>query len=257
MFSVLGKNGVMFAKFMRRSMIALASGDHELEFNCFMSSRTVSPEGWKTLEYILKQKHTSLNHTTGLNRALDYIDGDYVVLSDTDIAILSPNWDRYLINTIQNKNIDILGVDHWENNRGYQKFPIVTFFIAKSQSHLRAQPDLRPNLVKYPNKHGQGANVITVNTQEEAYIYGKKIGSDFLQDSGWQLPYKYKTAGLRGRIFSKSEQLIQQIPQIWNFDEEIGICHKGKGSKRRQSHASKFFKAVRAYVKQSHGIEIK
>lgn len=254
-FSVLGKNGVMFSNFLRQNMIALSCGDHELEFNCFMSSKTKPAKGWNALEYILKQAHTSLNHTTGMNRALDYIDGDYVIFSDTDVAMLVPDWDRYLINTINDRNIDILGVGHWNHPRGYQGFPIVTFFIAKSLSHLRAQPDVRPSLIEYPNKHGVGAEIIKIKTQQEAYIYGRRIGSKIMRDSGWQLPCAYKMAGLRGRVLSPGPAYaLQFVPQMWKFEKQFGICHKGKGSKRRQNQAIKFFRSVEAYVAKTHGI---
>lgn len=256
-FSVLGKNGVMFADFLRRNMTVLSSGEHELEFNCFMSSKANAPKGWTTLEYILKQKHTSLNHTIGMNRALEYIDGDYVVFSDTDVAILAPNWDQYLIEAINKHGIDILGVGHWDNPRRYQKFPVVTFFMAKSLSHMRAQPDMRPNLIQYSNKLGVGAKQIKIKTEQEAFIYGKRIGSRILQDSGWNLPWSYKMAGLRGKVLTPaSAYALQYVPQIWNFKKQLGICHKGKGSKRRQSHAMKFHKSVAGYVLKTYGIKI-
>lgn len=255
-FSVLGKNGVIFADFLRRNMAILSSGDHELEFNCFMSSKTKPPKGWHALEYILKQEHTSLNHTTGMNRALDYIDGDYVIFADTDIAMLAPNWDQYLIGAIDKHGVDIMGVGYWDNPRGYQGFPVVTFFMAKSLSHLRAQPDMRPNLVEYSNKHGVGAKTIKIRTQQESFIYGKRIGSRIMQDSGWNLPYAYKMAGLRGAVFSPaSAYALQYVPQIWSFKKQFGICHKGKGSKRRQSHAMKFHRSVAAYLLKTHGID--
>ena len=168
-----------------------------------MSSRTTPPRGWTALEYILKQKHTSLNHTTGLNRALDYVDGDYVILTDTDVAIMVPNWDQYLVKEIERRNLDILGMGHWDHPRGYQGFPIVTFFIARSSSYVRANPDFRPNLCEYPNKHGMGAKEIYIKTDREAYIYGKPKGSPILLDSGWRLPGCFKDLNMRGDVFSK------------------------------------------------------
>lgn len=257
-FSVVGKNGIMFSDFLYHNMVALSSHNHELEFNCFMSSKATPPTGWHARESILKQQHTSVNHTVGLNRALDYIDGDYVVFADTDVAMLMPNWDQYLVEKIKEQKIDILGVGHWDNPRGYQKFPIVTFFMAKSQAHLRAKPDLRPNLVEYPNKYGVGANIIKIETQQESDIYGQPVGTIILQDSGWQMPKSYKEAGLRGQTLARGkEYAIKFVPQIWKFGKQLGVCHKSKGTRRRKRVASAFFKSVRAYVKDTHNIEIK
>ena len=248
----------MFARFLRDTMIHLASDEHDISFNCFMSSKSKPPKGWKTLECILKQKHTSLNHTTGLNRILDYIDGDYIVCTDTDVAILAPNWDKFLIDQMNRENLEILGVDNWDNPRFYTKFPLVTFFIARSLSYMRAQPDLRPELVDYPNKHGIGAKIKRIKTSRDTYIYGKRTGHTILLDSGWQLPYKFKTLNMKGATLKQAkEYALQYVPQSWKFDKELGVCHKGKGSKRRQSHAMKFFGSVRHYLSKKYGVEIK
>ena len=257
-FSVMGKNGVIFSQFLRETMIKLASGQNELEFNCFMSSKVEPPKGWKNLEHIIKQKHTSLNHTTGLNRALDYINGDFVICSDVDVAMLCSNWDSMMIEEMEKQNLDIFGVGHRSDGRGYRNFPIVTFFMAKSYSHLRAQPDLRPALIKYPNKYGQGAEVIRIETEKESFIFGKKRGHSLLKDSGWQLPYCYKNAGLKGQVFTEApEYQIQYVPQTWVMDGKFIVGHKGKSSKRRQSHGFKFTKSIATYIAKVYGIELK
>lgn len=251
-FSVLGRNGILFAKLLRHTMLVLSSGRNELEFKCFLNCDPNPPKGWHALECITKQKHTSLNHATGMNRALDYIDGDYVIFADSDVAILAPNWDEYLIKRIEQENIDILGIGH-HNSSGYQNFPIVTFFIAKSLSHLRAKPDMRPVLVPTPGWQGFGAKMTTITTERGASIYEKPIGSDLVLDSGWRMPYAYKTAGMRGAIFTPGKPYtIPNVPQIWEFDGILGICHKGKGSKRGNLDiVQNFIKSVEDYIATS------
>ncbi|MHA2281505.1 MAG: glycosyltransferase family A protein [Promethearchaeota archaeon] len=257
-FTVLGKNGIMFANFLRKTILQLSSGDHEFSFNCFMSSEANPPEHWEGLEYILKQEHTSLNHTTGLNRIIDYIDGDYVIVTDADVALLIPQWENLLIRDMNRRGIDILGVDHWDHPRGYRGFPIVTFFITKSSAFLKAQPDFRPSLTPYRNQLGTGAKEITIRTAEEVYLFGRPKGKRLLQDSGWQLPICYKKASLRGEVLQKASTYAfdNQVPQVWKIGKQLGVCHKGKSSKRRQSKALKFFKSISAYIEQTHGISI-
>ena len=257
-FSVLGKNGIMFAKFLRKTMTALASGNHDIEFNCFMNSAAAPPDGWTVREYILKQKHTSLNHTTGLNRISEYVAGDYVIASDTDVALVMPNWDEFLINKMENQRWDILGIDHWDHPRGYENFPVVTFFMSKSLSFLKAQTDFRPAYHDYANRHGIGAKEMVIDNQRDAYIFGKEKGQTLLKDSGWQLPLTYKSAGLRGTVFPKAAPYAvrPQVPQAWFFDDTFGICHKGKGSKRRQSKGVKFFEEVKEYLKEKWNVRI-
>lgn len=257
-FSVLGKNGVIFAEFLKKTMLALASGQHEFTFHCFMSSKTGPPEGWNVLEYILKQKHTSLNHTTGLNRVLDYAKDDFILITDADVALLTPNWDTFFIDNMEKNDIDIFGVDHWNNLRGYKNFPIVTFFVAKTTSYLRARPDLRPNLREYSNYLGIGTESITISTNEDIFLYGACRGTSILQDSGWNLPISFKQANLRGKVLKKARAYdIDLVPQIWKIENQLGICHKGKSSKRRQSKAFKFFKSIAAYIEETHGITIR
>jgi hypothetical protein len=155
------------------------------------------------------------------------------------------------------KGIDILGIDHWDHPRGYRGFPVVTFFMTTGIALLKARPDFRPNLVSYSNKHGVGAKEIKISTPEEVFLFGKSKGSTLLQDSGWQLPSSYKKANLRGEVLPRAPAYaIQQTPQIWKIKKNLGICHKGKSSKRRQSKAFKFIKSVSSHIEHSHGISI-
>ncbi len=260
-FTVLGKNGKMFANFLHTTMTRLSSGEHDLEFNCFMSSETNPPKHWIALEYILKQKHTSLNHTVGLNRIQDYVNGDFVIVTDADIALLVPNWDTFFIDSMNKVNIDIFGIDHWRQIHthpvGYLKFPIVTFFVAKSHSYLRAQVDYRPNLDGYQNRLGIGSQHYKISTPEDQYIFGRKIGTTIRLDSGWQMPYAYKKANLQGKTLLQGHEYdINLVPQIWMINGQMGICHKGKSSKRRKGTAMNFFNTVSEYVNRVHGIKL-
>lgn len=256
-FTVHGKNSALFSDFLYDNMTALSSGQHELEFNCFMSAQKDPPASWNHLESILKQEHTSLNHTIGLNRALNYMDGDYVICCDTDIALLQPDWDQYLINELIARNIHILGIGHAPISRGYQNFPIVTFFIARTSDYTRVRPDLRPDMHQYPNHRGIGAREVLIESEEEAAIFGKEVGSELLRDSGWQLPLIFKRAGLKGDVFKSGKPyIIEYVPQIWEFGETWGLCHKGKGSKRRQSQVREFHRSVARYIQSQYGVEL-
>jgi len=239
-------------------MDALCSSENTLEYNCFMSSKTKPPSGWNCLEYIIKQKHTSLNHTTGLNRALDYLDGDYVVCTDADISVLTPNWDLKMIAHMKENDLSILGSGFWNVTGRYTGFPTVTFFIAKSEHHLKVNPDLRPTLEVYPNKWGWGAAKQEIKNDEESSIFGIPIGSIMQMDSGWRLPAAYKKNGFKGEVFEDFEQygVGNHIPQVWSLNGEPIVCHKGKSSKRRQSHAVKFTRSAASYIHKKHGIKI-
>ena len=247
-FTVLGRNGVMFSDFLRETMIGFKSGENNLEFNCFASAYRPPSEGWKWLESILKQSHTSLNHTSGLNRIVDYVNGDYIVVTDTDIAILCPNWDKVLIEKMEKENLDILGVG-LNTPMAYKKFPAVTFFIAKSNSYIKINPDLRPDVGIYPNKRKLlGVKTMKIKTEEESNIFNLCIGELLLKDSGWQLPLLYKKNNLHGMIFSLLPiYTIDKVPQLYALDGQYMVAHKGKGSKRRQSKALEFIKSIKQY----------
>ena len=246
-FTVLGKNGVIFSDFLRETMIGFKSRENELEFNCFASAYRPPSEGWNWLESILKQSHTSLNHTSGLNRIIDYINGDYIVITDTDIAILCPNWDKVLIEKMEKENLDILGVGI-DAPMTYRNFPAVTFFIAKSDSYIKINPDLRPDIGPYTNQRGIGVKTIKIETEEESNIFNLRIGKTMLKDSGWQLPLLYKENNLRGMVFSQLPiYTIDKVPQLYALDGQYIVAHKGKGSKRRQSKALEFIKSIKQY----------
>lgn len=248
-FTVIGKNGYLLSGLLLGSMKSLSSSDIKINYNCIMSSRRTPPDGWNWVESVIKQKHTSLTHTTGLNRIYDYIQSDYTIVTDADIAVLTNNWDQKLIDEIEKRDVDILGVTHWGSHLG--NFPIVTFFIARSASLLDARPDFRPNLEDYPNKWGVGTHLMKMS-QERSKILGCAPGRLFQMDSGWQIPFAFLEKGYKGSVFKKivnPNDILKHIPQAWRILHNPIVCHLGKSTKRRQGRVVKYVRAVRRYVK--------
>ena len=85
------------------------------------------PKGWTKVDTIDDIGHCSMNHGLAFNKALQYVESEYVVFCDVDIAMLYTGWDNVIVENLN--DVDCFGFD--ENSRRYNKFPAVFLFAFK------------------------------------------------------------------------------------------------------------------------------
>lgn len=249
-FSVIGKNGKMCSSFLYQLMTKLRSEAYSIRFKAMMSSRNPPPE-WEVQEYIPKLAHTSLNHTTGVNAIKEHVNSEYLIVSDVDMAPLCQDWDKKIINRMRELKVDIFGIDHWSEIRTYSGFPIVTFFIVRTETFLKVNCDFRPTYQPYPNKRGMGCKPMIIENKNQSRIYQRPIGFELLQDSGWQMPKTFKELGYTGAVLDQVEDprsIIREVGQMWHIEEEPVLAHLGKSTKRRQGRIYKWHNSIRNYL---------
>lgn len=249
-FSVIGKNGKMCSSFLYQLMMKLSSKKYSIRFKAMMSSRNPPPE-WEVQEFMPKLEHTSLNHTVGINAIKKYVNSEYLIVSDVDIAPLCQDWDKKIIARMHELEVDIFGIDHWSETRTYSGFPIVTFFIVRTETFLKTNCDFRPTYQPYPNKRGIGCKPMVIKNEEQVKIYQRPIGFELLQDSGWQMPGTFKKLGYTGEVLEQVKDprsIIKEVGQMWHIGGEPILAHLGKSTKRRQGRIYRWHMSIRNYL---------
>lgn len=190
----LGPNSAKYAEYLKHTCEVFASGKHKIHWKCMESVGADGiPDGYKYLGKSKNTGHNSLNHGTAMNDALNYVEHDYVVFIDADIAIVHQDWDIIVVNEL-NQN-DCFGVSYGHSKK-YKDFPTVYIFAFRSYILEKAQLDFRPKVT--PGKDSP----YRYKLGEEAKYFNMKAGQIIKCDTGWQLPLIIKKAG-----FTKSKSM--------------------------------------------------
>jgi len=92
-----------------------------------------------------KSKNLSA-HALGLNFGFDHIDSEFLLIVDPDIYLFKKNWDKFFINELTNKNIDLIGTKYpswWLGT--YHNFPSPIFCFSKYSTMQNLKPNWLPN----------------------------------------------------------------------------------------------------------------
>jgi len=216
----ISKNSADYAEFMRYHCEKLKSGKHEIIYKCIESVDAERlPKGYKCVTKTGDSNHNSLNHSLALNIAKNFIENDYVIFIDADIAILYPNWDDIIINEL---NTTACFGASYNDKLKYKNFPNLYLFAFRSYILDKVKLDFSPKLNKGKNK----IQKFKIN-KEEAKIFGLKEGSILKCDTGWKLPLIIKPAGFNGKILEavsmKSKK--SQLPFENNVHKRFCFLH--------------------------------
>jgi len=195
-FTFIGPNSSDYAEYLKYTCEKFLSGKHIINWKCIESVGAEKlPREFKCVAKGPDLKHNSMSHGAALNLALDYVEEEYVVFVDADMAILYKNWDEVIVNKL-NEN-DCFGVSYSHSTK-YKNFPTVYLFAFRSyileKTKLDFKPKLNPKNLESPMKIRM--------IEENAHYFNMKPASILKCDTGWKLPLQIKKAG-----FMKSESL--------------------------------------------------
>jgi hypothetical protein len=180
-----------YAEFLKVTCERYQSGKHTLRWRCVESVGAERlPEGYEFICKTHEAYHSSMNHAIALNATDEYIESDYVIYIDADMAILYPCWDDVIVKEL-NEN-DCFGGSYGHGNK-YQNFPTVYLFAFRSYILDHVCLNFEPKLV--PGKESVYRH--TIQTEEEAECFGLNIGQTIKCDTGWYLPAIIKRAGYK------------------------------------------------------------
>ena len=215
-FTFIGPNSADYADYLKYTCDIFLSGKHNINWKCIESVGSERlPQGYTCVAKAGNTGHNSMNHGVALNLALDYIESEYVVFVDADMAVVHQNWDDILVKEL-NRN-DCFGVGYNDKIK-YKNFPTVYFFGFRSYVSEKVKLDFTPDV-----KPGVDKPVRRIITKTEAKMFGLKAGSIIKCDTGWKLPLI-----VRGDGFNK----IKTMPMIMMTSKNAQLPFENKQHKQ-------------------------
>jgi len=235
-FTFIGPNSADYADYLKYTCEKFLSGKHNINWKCIESVGAEKlPKGYKCVVKAPNMKHNSMNHGAALNLALKYIESEYVVFVDADVAILYPNWDDIIVNELN--KYDCFGVSYAHFSK-YKNFPTVYLFAFRSYILEKAKLDFCPKIRK-----GKDAPLKIKLTKENAHYFNMKPGSVLKCDTGWELPLQIKQAGFEKFNSLKMVSMKSKNSQLPFEDEK----HK-KLCMQKSNHQSEWIRKGKLFA---------
>ena len=233
-FTFIGPNSADYADYLKYTCETFKSGKHNINYKCIESVGAEKlPKGYDCVAKAPNGNHNSMNHGIALNLATKYIESEYVVFIDADMAIVHKDWDDIIVNELE-KN-DCFGVSYSHSTK-YKNFPTVYLFAFRKHILDKCQLDFTPDVkigVDKPNRH--------IVTKKESKLFGIKEGNVIKCDTGWKLPLIVKGAGFSSKslpmVMMKSKKA--QLP--FENDEHRKLCYQKSAHQYEWHYNGKVF----------------
>ncbi len=218
LITFLSKNSADYAEFLKYTCEKFLSGKHEINWKCIESVGCDRiPKGYQLVAKSEDMEQASMNHAVAMNLAKNYIESEYVIYIDADVAILYKNWDQVIINELN--KYDCFGGAFGNRLRKYRNFPSVYLFAFRSHILDKVELDFSPKLRKN-KKH----NCNHILNEEEAVYYNMKSGRAIHCDTGWRLPFIIRGAGLTYSVMNAVYITSEDIKLNFENEHQAKIC---------------------------------
>lgn len=264
----IGPNSADYADYLKYTCETFLSGKHNINWMCVESvGADRLPKGYKCVTKAGDTGHNSLNHGTAMNLALTYIESEYVVFIDADMAIVYKNWDEVVVNELE--VFDCFGVSY-SHSKKYRDFPTVYLFAFRSDILGKAKLDFTPKV-----KKGVDSPVRYKINKDEAKMFGMKKGAIIKCDTGWKLPLIVKGAGFSSKSMpmvmmtskkaqlpfenDKHRKLCMQKPghmYEWHYNGKVFTTHKqaSRVHPLKETWGDAWKRRIDLYIKTKKGI---
>jgi len=217
-FTCLGPNSADYAEFLKYTGEKFLSCKNEINWKCVNSKCDRIPEGYKLVCNSKDLGQVSMNHAEALHSAQNYIESDYVIFIDSDVAILYQDWDQVIIDEL-NKN-DCFGGAFVNRLKKYRDFPSVYLFSFRSHILNKVQLDFYPKL----RKDNKLKNCSHKLNKEEAYYYNMSEGQYIHCDTGWKLPFIIRKVGITYNVMNAIPITSENIQLPFEDKSQKEIC---------------------------------
>jgi len=270
-FTFLSNNSANYAEFLKYTCEKFLSGRHEIDWKCIESVGCDRiPDGYKLVAKAEDMGYASMNHGSALNLATNYVESEYVIFIDADMAILYKDWDQVILNELS--TYDCFGGAFGNGLRRYRNFPSVFLFAFRSNIMNKVELDFLPRLLK----NGKHVDKHVLDAQEAIY-YSMKPGKTIHCDTGWRLPFIVKKAGLTYNAMEavyitsndvqlhfedeQQRELCMQKPKHmseWHYKGKLFASHKHtSGAHALDSELGNAWKRrIESYIKKLQGVMV-
>jgi hypothetical protein len=252
-FTTVCHKSVKYAELLKESGERLKSGSHKLNWKCIMNSPCPAPQGYHCVERIpgsddVKQ-HPRI-HGTSLNACAAYIESDYVIYVDADIALLYPSWDSIIVQELN--EYDCFGADYGSSPRRYRDFPSLFFFCFRSYILNKVKLNFLPGIGK---KRIGGFRT----NEEDAKYMSLPVGRKVRCDTGWRIASDVQKAGFTGHhmgLDRKGRKGIKDENHLssWRYNDEPFIAHFWGATRSSTDSFKKWADTIRSYWRNNERI---
>jgi hypothetical protein len=188
-FTFLGPNSAKYAEYLKYTCEVFQSGKHNINWKCVQSvgSKNI-PAGYECVAKSKDAGHNSMNHGVALNLATKFVESEYAVFIDADMAIVYQDWDDIIIHELSKNDCFGAGYSH---SKKYKNFPTVYLFAFRSYILDKVDLDFTP---KIDSKGSPLKARVSIN---EAKYFDLTPNSIIKCDTGWKLPLIVRKAGFR------------------------------------------------------------
>lgn len=219
-FTFLSVNSADYAEFLKYTCEKFLSNKHDINWKCIKSvGADRIPEGYKLVAEAKDMNHDSMSHAAALNLAQEYIENDYVIFIDVDMAIVYKNWDDVIVNKLN--EYDCFGAAFPNRLRKYRNFPSVYLFAFRSHILDKIKLDFSPKFLK-----GQRSTRNYIVGKKEADYFGMKVGKTLHCDTGWRVPSMIIEAGFTSNAISAVPMVSEERQLPFENEQHEKMCMK-------------------------------
>jgi len=199
--------------------------------------------------------NSSIAKGEGLNNVIKFFETQYGSFVENDGVLIMKDWDEYLINEIESRNLDIIGNEHASKKQDRKiNESFTTFSIFKTQSLLKAKINFLPKGVKENFIYGEdtGYQMIEKLDEDKAEILNLKSGRlketiHFNFDGFAEYQYQNKPIFAHfGRGSSHSRVTFEKKKFFLDF---LKYCYRFFTSKLLYSSGSNIFETkIKLYI---------
>ncbi|MFX1538179.1 MAG: hypothetical protein ACFFDI_28625 [Promethearchaeota archaeon] len=237
-FTFLGPNSAEYAEFLKYTCEKFLSGCHEINWRCIDSVGCDRiPQGYKLVDKSIDVGHPSMNHAAAITLAQQYIESEYVIFADCDIAILYKNWDHVIINELN--KVDFFG-GTFGMTKKYKNFPSVYFFSFRSYILDRIKLDFYPKLQRNAARFAKYKL-----SEDECYYLKMRNGSVIRCDTGWSIPFQIRKTGFTFDIMESVNMYSKKSQMSFEDEKHKDLCMKHPGHMSEWHYKGKLFASHR------------
>ncbi len=199
-----------YAEYLKKTAEALMTSSASFNWKCVIIPDREKvygyncPKGFECFKRsVNKRNRAEVNHVSGSTRhasashqTLDYVDAEYAIIIDTDIALLKKGWDTDMFKYLKKYACFGIGWGSWDHK--YLNFPSIMFISFRSELLKTMSWDLTPVTVKGRT----GCRRYSAN-KCDARVCEVPVGTMLKKDSGWMIPYFFKQNNLTGYAAQK------------------------------------------------------
>ena len=206
----------IYADFFKASCEKFKSGKHNIDYT------SIGPNNDSFL-YSSSLCSDSMSQAHALSIGVDWCRAtldkdDIVILADSDICILRPDWDLHIIEALEEN--EVYGFEG--NSRICKKFPSLFFMVFKVELLDKVNFNFFPSYVLGEDGITH-INTVHINTKKMSLVTEAQTKTKIKCDTGWQIPIQCRQKGIKYNYLKhvSARSSASKLPNINKDKKEL------------------------------------